>query len=209
MVSLIRKIAKSAIMCFLRRRIDLIRLRDRGSIRSDSQFMTYPPPPQPGPPNQYGQWPAYPPGEPPKSNRGLIIALVVIPVLALVIGLTAWILVTGGDTGRESRGTGVPSAVSNTSPSPATGDETTLLATARAYTDAVNASDEAAATALTCSKADPGTMYDALAGEATAVVGEALLSRNGAMVDITVEGVMDQPIPLHFEYLGGAWCVAM
>lgn len=164
----------------------------------------------------------------------MIIALVVVAVVVLAgAGVTVWLLTRDGGTsssasepgaGRPAQppGAGLPTAggapsapetASATTPpgesGTGSGDEAALLATAQDYTDAVNNSDEATATGLTCSKANAGAMYDALAGEGTAVVGDALVTGQQATVDITVEGGSGKSIPLPFQYRDGAWCVAV
>ena len=88
------------------------------------------------------------------------------------------------------------------------GDEAALRGAARAYVAAVVKEDAAAATALTCGKDGTGAMYDALAGEAKPVMGDAeLLSGERGFVDMTVQGASGRAIPLSFVYQDGAWCV--
>jgi hypothetical protein len=179
---------------------------------------------------QYGQQPGSPGGEPPKSKRGMIIAIVVIAVLVLGGGgFAVWQLTKSDDspdtagnetsqpndptTGAEPTGE-EPTGEDPTSEEP-TGEEPTdsggeeaVRGVAENYVTAVNDSDEPGATELTCRKTDGGALYTAAAGRGKVAVGDITMdSDTSAQVNIEVVGSGAQAVPLPFEFQDGAWCV--
>lgn len=178
----------------------------------------------------YGGQPGYPGGEPPKSKRGMIIAIIAIAVLVLGGGgVTIWLLTK--DDGKSNSASGDPSQTTGpttTEDSPSledspsdeptsgtdspSGDATgAVTAVAQDYADAVNSSNESAATDLMCDKTGPGVLYTELAGQVPVEPGEVeIVSETMATVSYTAQGNADGPAaPLFFQYKDGAWCVTV
>lgn len=172
--------------------------------------MTYRPQ-QPGHPGPYPpQQPHYPPqpGPPPPRRRtGLIVALVAIGVaMVLAIGgagLVVYFLTRdAGTSGSQEAG---PAAGSSS------GSEEDLRAIAQRYVDAVNRSDEAAATELTCRRTSAGTLYETASGRGSEMIIDKL-SVDGpgkGSVYFAIAGSTARAVPLPFEVRDGAWCVAV
>jgi cytoskeletal protein RodZ len=100
------------------------------------------------------------------------------------------------DTGSAS------SAVEGPSP----GDTGDLESVARDYVDAVNDRDEAAATALTCERANPGTLFSVTEGREVRLGQVELLE--GAVGTAQVR-VGDGETALLLENQEDGWCVAI
>jgi cytoskeletal protein RodZ len=146
----------------------------------------------------------------------MIIAIVVIAVLVLGGGSVAvWLLNKDSDSkgasGDTTSQTSEPTTEESTSDSGSdSGGEDAVSGVASDYADAVNGTDEAAATALTCDKGDAGTLYTSLAGKAQVEVGKVdMLTDELATVDITVVGSTTGAIAMPFEYKDGSWCVSI
>ncbi|MFC0112098.1 hypothetical protein [Kibdelosporangium aridum] len=113
------------------------------------------------------------------------MAIVVAAVLLIGGAVTVVLLTTGGDkpTSTASGNTPVPPPPSGSKPPPSgskkpgTGNvenkaevEAAVTKVAQQYADAMNRQDAAAATQLTCKKADPGVVYETAAGKLEATV---------------------------------------
>ncbi|WP_159001561.1 hypothetical protein [Streptomyces sp. SBT349] len=181
---------------------------------------------QPGPyppqqaPGGYGQPGPYG-GEPPKSRNGLIVAIVAIAVLLL--GGGAIYLLTEDDepTSGASQDPSDSPEPSDAEEEPPPEEEPTddpgagggggsdedLLAVAQDYVNAVNAADEAAATALMCGQTDPGGLYSAVAGSATVVTVGEITSSDGTEAFVELIIGSQPPLPSPFDFTDGSWCV--
>jgi hypothetical protein len=200
-------------------------------------------PPQAGPQPPYGQTaqfgdpygqqqpygqPGFQGGEPPKSKRGMVIAIIVIAVLVLGGGgVAVWQLTKGDDNPNASDNTSQtteppsdapPTSEDSPSDEPPSetgspsGDTSAVQTVAQEYADAVNSSNEAAATALMCNKSGgPGVLYTELAGQVPVEPGEIeMVSDDTATVKYTAQGDAGGPAaPLFFENQDGAWCVTV
>lgn len=193
---------------------------------------------QPGQTAQFGQYgqqpgqPGFPGGEPPKSKTGMIVAIVVIAVLVLGgAGVGIYLLTKEDDKGNsasdnqtsesnkpdptseDSDPTSEDSDPTDSDPTGGSGGlgEEELLDTAQQYADAVNDSDEAAATELTCEQSSAGVLYDTAAGQGSEVqLGEPeIMSEGYATVEIKLGGSSAQAVPLPFEVKDDAWCVSV
>jgi hypothetical protein len=105
------------------------------------------------------------------------------------------------DTGGSGPGTG---AASSAVKGPARSGD--LQATARDYVDAVNARDKAAATALTCERADPGTLYSVTGGRDVRLGKVEVLEGTVGTAQVTVG---DGETALLLEDRENGWCVAI
>lgn len=86
------------------------------------------------------------------------------------------------------------------------GNAGALESAARDYVDAVNDHDEVAATALTCKRADPGTLYSVTGGREVRLGEVEILA--GAVGTAQVR-VGDGETALLFEKQEDGWCVAI
>lgn len=113
----------------------------------------------------------------------------------------------------ESLGTGSPpgggpggGSASGEVPGPGGGNTGDLEAVARDYVDAVNGRDEAAATALTCERNDPGTLFSVTGGREVRLVRVEVLE--GAVGSARLR-VGDGETALLMEKREDRWCVAI
>ncbi|MCT2583603.1 hypothetical protein [Actinophytocola gossypii] len=83
---------------------------------------------------------------------------------------------------------------------------TDLRSVAAGYVDAVNARDEAAATALTCRGTDPGTLFSVSEGREVTLTGVEVIE--GPVASATVL-VGDDETALLMENEEDRWCVAI
>lgn len=152
----------------------------------------------------------YPPAPPPRPARGtgLVVGVVAAVAAVLVLGVGAVILVVAA-TNRDG-GPSRPAASGGAGPG-----EADLRATAQAYVDAVNQGDEAAATSLTCQRADPGTLYVTGSEEARTkgwkweIREVEVLGDGTGTVRIAPEGNPGPGVPTPFDVRDGAWCTAV
>jgi len=140
----------------------------------------------------------------------------------LVLGVLGWgvyLLFFQSDPAREageprpaatapgSPGTSAPpggGSGSSAVEGPASTEE--LESTARDYVVAVNGRDEAAATGLTCERADPGTLYSVTGGREVRLVHVEVIE--GAVGAARVR-VGDEETELLMEMQEDGWCVAI
>jgi hypothetical protein len=176
-------------------------------------------------PQQYAGPPGHPGGEPPKSKRGLVIAIVVAVLVLAGGGTTVWLLTRGDDdsdsaaqdpTTQQSEPTADdPTSEESPTSEPTSagagaGDPNAVSTVAQEYVTAVNGVDEAAATQLTCDKSTPGTLYEVVAGQGQVQAGEVtMVSDDTATVGITLQGGSSASTPLRLLLEDGAWCVAI
>jgi hypothetical protein len=106
-------------------------------------------------------------------------------------------------TGTPAPGTG---AGSSTVDGPEPGGTGDLQTTARDYVDAVNDQDSAAATALTCERADPGTLYSVAEGREVTLGTVEVLEGSVGSAQVTVG---DGETALLLEKREDNWCVAI
>jgi hypothetical protein len=99
----------------------------------------------------------------------------------------------GGSTGVEG-------------PAPGPGGADGLAAAAQDYVDAVNDRDEAAATALTCGRANPGTLYSVTEGRNVRLGDVEVLEGTVGTAQVTVGG---GETALLLESQEDRWCVAI
>ncbi|HWM07482.1 MAG TPA: hypothetical protein VNP92_34550 [Actinophytocola sp.] len=99
----------------------------------------------------------------------------------------------GGSTGVEG-------------PAPGPGGADGLAAAAQDYVDAVNDRDEAAATALTCERANPGTLYSVTEGRNVRLGDVEVLEGTVGTAQVTVGG---GETALLLENREDRWCVAI
>lgn len=88
--------------------------------------------------------------------------------------------------------------------------EPEIRAVAQSYVDAVNADDEEAATELTCTGADAGSLFEVAGGEDSDVsIGEVkIYADDYATVEIFMGDPSNGATPLPLEY-HDEWCVAV
>jgi hypothetical protein len=168
---------------------------------------------------QYGA-PGQPGGQPPKSNTGKIVAIVVIAVLVLGGGgLAVWLL--NKDDGPDN---GAQETTSQTAGNgPATGDTPTgestpsggggeeeLTTVAQNYFEALNNRDEPAATELTCTKDTPGVLWGALGADVKVEFDRVdMASDTSATVFYKLkDSTVDASAPIFMAFKDGAWCVS-
>ncbi|MBC6450611.1 hypothetical protein [Actinokineospora xionganensis] len=190
---------------------------------------------------QYGGY--GPGGEPPKSNTGKIVAIVAIALLVLGgAGTGVYFLNKSSDKPSTTAGTDQSTSAkprpttTEDEPTETTEETTTTTTTKKAgggggagtadiaalaekYADAVNAKDEAAATALTCSGTDPGILYTSVADagaedvevKATVAGEPSLIGAENAKVDIDVVIGGSSPLkfPIVLEKRPKGWCVSI
>jgi hypothetical protein len=141
-----------------------------------------------------------------------VIALVLlVPLLVLgLLGLGVYLLFFRSDPSQEA-GEPRPAATAPGSPGssrakhPGTADE--LESTAGEYVAAVNDRDQAAATALTCERADPGTLFSVAEGKQVRLVRVEVL--DGRAVGAARIRVDDGETELLLENQEDGWCVAI
>ncbi|SMD25516.1 flagellar basal body-associated FliL family protein [Kibdelosporangium aridum] len=172
----------------------------------------------------YGPPPGWPPPPPPQKNKtGLIVAIVVAAVLLIGGTVTVVLLTTGDDkpTSTASGNTPVPPPQSGSKPPPSgskkpgTGNvenkaevEAAVTKVAQQYAEAMNRQDAAAATQLTCKKADPGVVYETAAGKLEAtVLHVTIYSATRTTVNLGAKGVDTRGAPLPIVQENGTWCV--
>lgn len=109
-----------------------------------------------------------------------------------------------GPTTPASTVTSEPGPRSSSAPGPENAEA--LKSAARDYVDAVNDHDEVAATALTCKRADPGTLYSVTDGREVRLGEVEILA--GAVGTAQVR-VGDGETALLFEKQEDGWCVAI
>ncbi|PPK71023.1 hypothetical protein V5P93_002881 [Actinokineospora auranticolor] len=185
-----------------------------------------------------------PGGEPPQRNVGKIVAIVAIVVLVLG-GASVGIYFMTRDSGSTSANPGggagggessseepttttkkstrttkksEPSEEPSEEPSSSSGSGgggADLKAAGKAYADAVNAKDEAAAKGLTCDGTDPGILYTSVApngGEVT-VAGEPTVYADNATgqvpLNVTFGGTDPISFPVVFQKGSKGWCVTL
>ncbi|ONI91605.1 hypothetical protein ALI22I_08310 [Saccharothrix sp. ALI-22-I] len=169
----------------------------------------YGPPPHGLPQPPYGP-PPYSYGPPKKSNTGLVVALVIVSVLLVAgAGAAIWYL-----TSRPDAQTGPmrPTAPTGAPPTDAPPREAQAMARdhAKEYVAAINARDEAAATALTCSLERPGQVYDEGVERGPARLGSKPVSMSKLTMEYSVEFESGEPalIELRWPQNGsGSWCI--
>jgi hypothetical protein len=89
---------------------------------------------------------------------------------------------------------------------PGPGNTDDLRSTARDYVDAVNDRDKAAATALTCERANPGTLFSVTGGREVALVDVEVLEGAVGTAQVRVGG---GETALLMENQEDGWCVAI
>ncbi|MPZ79351.1 MAG: hypothetical protein GEV28_02730 [Actinophytocola sp.] len=109
----------------------------------------------------------------------------------------------GGSEPDTGSGTGSGSSAVQ-GPDPGGTDD--LEATARDYVDAVNDRDEAAATGLTCERANPGTLYSVTEGRNVRLGKVEVLEGTVGTAQVTVG---DGETALLLENREDGWCVAI
>jgi hypothetical protein len=102
-----------------------------------------------------------------------------------------------------STGAGSPSSAAG---GPGRGNTDDLKSTARDYVDAVNGRDKAAATALTCERANPGTLFSVTGGREVALVDVEVLEGAVGTAQVRVGG---GETALLMENQEDGWCVAI
>jgi hypothetical protein len=89
---------------------------------------------------------------------------------------------------------------------PGRGNTDDLTSTARDYVDAVNDRDQAAATALTCERANPGTLFSVTGGREVTLVDVEVLEGAVGSAQVRVGG---GETALLMENQEDGWCVAI
>ncbi len=112
----------------------------------------------------------------------------------------------GATTAPPDASPGGSGAGSSSVEGPKGGDTGDLRATARDYVDAVNDRDEAAATALTCERANPGTLFSVTGGREVRLGRVELLEGSVGTAQVRVG---DGETALLLENQEDGWCVAI
>lgn len=114
----------------------------------------------------------------------------------------------GAPPSQETGGAAEPGtgSASSTVRGPDRGGTDDLDATARDYVDAVNDRDEAAATRLTCERANPGTLYSVTEGRDVRLGKVEVLEGTVGTAQVTVG---DGQTALLLENREDGWCVAI
>ena len=142
----------------------------------------------------------------------LLGLLLVLGILGLAVYLLFFRSSTPSEAGEPRPGPAAPASTVTSEPGPRSsaatgpGDAGELESAARDYVDAVNDHDEVAATALTCERADPGTLYSVTGGREVRLGEVEILA--GAVGTAQVR-VGDGETALLFEKQEDGWCVAI